>query len=262
MGKSHFYRFERFEEVIYPQLQKLLFGYTINVDKDARSVKFYRQELGRSNKMIAQFYPIGNKLELPGGKWIRENSFDYLTNMLFGKDMPELTSMLYIDGLPKVKEFKVKEKNQIVNDNAEKLIVVGSEYSEVNLKTKKTLAIIKMISCLKESGIPFIEEFPVVIKRASSFDNNPKLYLLDFYIPPPFNLIIEVDGGYHTTEEMKQYDKIRDASIRGKGLGQTIRFKNEEILSESFNLMRTLKSNHNFQHAILRARHQRSLQDF
>lgn len=56
--------------------------------------------------------------------------------------------------------------------------------------------------------------------------------IVDFYIPRPHYLIIEVDGGVH--EKLILKDNYKDESFsRFRGM-QTIRIKNEEIYDESF----------------------------
>ena len=53
-------------------------------------------------------------------------------------------------------------------------------------------------------------------------------YIADFYCHS-LKLVIEIDGGYHLTEEQQDLDKKRTANIEFQGL-KVIRFSNEEIL--------------------------------
>ena len=53
-------------------------------------------------------------------------------------------------------------------------------------------------------------------------------YIVDFYCPKA-NLIIEVDGGQHYTDEGIAKDKIRDDYIKGKGI-KVLRFSDREVL--------------------------------
>lgn len=53
-------------------------------------------------------------------------------------------------------------------------------------------------------------------------------YIVDFYCPKA-NLIIEVDGGQHYTDEGIDKDKIRDDYIKGKGI-KVLRFSDREVL--------------------------------
>lgn len=54
-----------------------------------------------------------------------------------------------------------------------------------------------------------------------------KIYYADICIPS-LKLIIEVDGGYHTSPEQKIKDKQRDRDFKSMGY-TTLRFTNEQI---------------------------------
>ena len=54
-------------------------------------------------------------------------------------------------------------------------------------------------------------------------------YIADFYCSSE-RLIIELDGSHHYSADNKEYDKIRDNELRGKGL-KVLRFNNSEIFS-------------------------------
>lgn len=53
-------------------------------------------------------------------------------------------------------------------------------------------------------------------------------YIVDFYAPEA-RLVIEVDGGHHFEDETMEYDKTRDADLKGLGL-KVLRFNNLEVL--------------------------------
>ena len=53
-------------------------------------------------------------------------------------------------------------------------------------------------------------------------------YIADFYCPKA-KLVVEVDGGQHFTEEIAEYDKIRDECMSNLGL-RVLRFTNTEVL--------------------------------
>ena len=59
---------------------------------------------------------------------------------------------------------------------------------------------------------------------------NKKLYYADIYIPS-LKLIIEVDGGYHSTKEQSLRDAQRDADFASIGY-TTMRFTNEQVASK------------------------------
>jgi len=54
--------------------------------------------------------------------------------------------------------------------------------------------------------------------------------IVDFYIPKPYKIAIEVDGGYHLTEEQKRKDWAKDKYLNGRGI-KVIRLLNEEAES-------------------------------
>ena len=53
-------------------------------------------------------------------------------------------------------------------------------------------------------------------------------YIVDFYCYRA-NLVIEVDGGHHFTDENKEYDKIRDEFLGNMGL-TVLRFTNSDVI--------------------------------
>jgi very-short-patch-repair endonuclease len=53
-------------------------------------------------------------------------------------------------------------------------------------------------------------------------------FIVDFYCAK-LKLVIEVDGGYHFTEEMQEYDKRRTARLETYGI-TVIRFTNDQVL--------------------------------
>ena len=55
-------------------------------------------------------------------------------------------------------------------------------------------------------------------------------YIVDFYCPAA-NLVVEVDGGQHFTEEGKAKDKRRDDDLASLGL-KMLRFSNSDVLKE------------------------------
>jgi len=52
-------------------------------------------------------------------------------------------------------------------------------------------------------------------------------YIVDFYCPKS-NLVIELDGGQHYTDEGIEKDKIRDEYMKSQGL-KILRFSDREV---------------------------------
>ena len=66
-------------------------------------------------------------------------------------------------------------------------------------------------------------------------------YIVDFYCPKA-NLIIELDGGQHYTEEGMAKDKKRDDFLQGSGF-KVLRFSDSEALESLDSLLRKVYEN-------------------
>ena len=51
--------------------------------------------------------------------------------------------------------------------------------------------------------------------------------IVDFYLPKPYKICIEIDGKYH--DKQKGKDKWKDDYLKGRGF-RVIRIKNEELI--------------------------------
>ncbi len=69
----------------------------------------------------------------------------------------------------------------------------------------------------------FLKRLPMKAHRQYNIGN----YIVDFYIPKK-QLVIEIDGIQHLTEEHKEKDQERDKFLEGQGL-RVLRFPNESI---------------------------------
>lgn len=92
------------------------------------------------------------------------------------------------------------------------------EFKEKNL-SKMTTYEGKFFDILVSLGIEFIPQKPLRIKGRN--------YIIDFYVPSQ-KLIIEIDGGYHYTEEQSAKDTQRDEACSKEGY-KVLRIDNEEI---------------------------------
>ena len=68
-----------------------------------------------------------------------------------------------------------------------------------------------------------LKRLPIRAHRQYNIGN----YIVDFYIPKK-QLVIEIDGLQHLTEEHKEKDQARDKFLEGQGL-RVLRFSNESI---------------------------------
>ena len=64
-------------------------------------------------------------------------------------------------------------------------------------------------------------------------------YIVDFLFRKS-KLVVEIDGGYHITEEQQELDSIRTEWLEGKGY-QVIRFSNEQVLFDTERVIEVLK---------------------
>lgn len=55
-------------------------------------------------------------------------------------------------------------------------------------------------------------------------------YIVDFLIPY-YNIVLEVDGGYHAERSQQESDELRSCWLNSQGF-YVMRFKNEEILTD------------------------------
>ena len=69
----------------------------------------------------------------------------------------------------------------------------------------------------------FLKRLPIKTHRQYNIGN----YIVDFYIPQK-QLVIEIDGIQHLTEEHKEKDQTRDKFLEEQGL-KVLRFPNESI---------------------------------
>jgi len=56
-------------------------------------------------------------------------------------------------------------------------------------------------------------------------------YIVDFFCPRA-RLVIEVDGSQHFSDEMAEYDRIRDEYLSSHGL-RVLRFTNTDVLTHT-----------------------------
>lgn len=94
-----------------------------------------------------------------------------------------------------------------------------AKHHREQLRAKPTKAELFLKSYLVKSGIIFT--FQQVIIKGSKF------YIVDFWIN---NVVIEVDGSGHYTEEGSKKDKKRTEWLKKQGIKHVIRFSNNQVL--------------------------------
>lgn len=65
-------------------------------------------------------------------------------------------------------------------------------------------------------------------------------YVADFWCPK-LKLVVEIDGGYHLTEEQQAWDKKREQVMKRSLGAQTIRFTNAEVYTDLAGVERRLR---------------------
>lgn len=130
------------------------------------------------------------------------------------------------------RKMRKEQRNSIVADEKPKSIkkdiyALADEYAKER-KEKATKEELKLWDCIKELGYPNIYfQQPVFI---SGKNGKPcKFYIADF-LDVDNKIDIEVDGGYHTTEEQQLKDKEREEDFKKMGYS-TLRITNEEVNS-------------------------------
>ena len=77
----------------------------------------------------------------------------------------------------------------------------------------------KLLRKFRRQGFPFRRQHPI------------EFYIADFYCHN-LKLVIEVDGGIHSDEKIKNHDEGRTGELERFGI-KVIRFTNEEVLNET-----------------------------
>ena len=107
---------------------------------------------------------------------------------------------------------KSQEKQRVMNTSQMK----GLRRSLRKDGTRAEIALWKIIKGKKVAGLQFRRQFSV---------GN---YILDFYCPT-LRLAIELDGGYHSDEEIYEKDLNRDETLLKDYNIKTIRFTNDVV---------------------------------
>jgi len=94
------------------------------------------------------------------------------------------------------------------------------------LRKKMTEAEVKLWTCIRKKQVADLQ-----FHRQRPIGN----YIVDFYCPDA-KLVIEVDGGQHYQNEGREYDKERDAFLKGLEL-KVLRFSNLDVLKNIAGVM-------------------------
>ena len=103
------------------------------------------------------------------------------------------------------------------------------------LRDNPTIAEIKFRELLDKLGVYYI--FQKCFIAGNGF------YIVDFYLPAPKRICIEIDGSIHNLPEVIKKDRAKDGYLRGRGF-KVLRFSNETVYYGEQIILETLK-NHN-----------------
>ena len=130
------------------------------------------------------------------------------------------------------RKMRKEYRNSIVGGETSKsekksIYTIAEEFAKER-KEKATDEELDVLEQMEELGIPNIEfQQPVFIKDENG--KPYKFYIADF-LDTKNKIDIEIDGGYHTTEDQKMKDSIRDDDFREMGY-DIFRITNDEVNS-------------------------------
>ena len=124
------------------------------------------------------------------------------------------------------KERKRLENEALISENKD-IYALADEYAKER-KEKATKEELKVWNCIKQLGLPNIYfQQPVFISGKN--DKPCKFYIADF-LDVDNKIDIEIDGGYHTSEEQRMKDEEREIDFKKMGY-DTLRITNDEVNS-------------------------------
>lgn len=88
------------------------------------------------------------------------------------------------------------------------------------LKQNATESELKFMDRLNKHGIRYLFQ--------KGFIKGDYYCIVDFYLPKPYGIVIEIDGEYHEDVKQIQRDKRKDQYLASRGF-KVIRIKNSEV---------------------------------
>ena len=138
--------------------------------------------------------------------------------------------------LEKPKEAKTYIIDKVTGET--RVFVEGkAEEFRRSLIEKQTDAEKKFKTILKSLKIGY--EFQKIFYYTRPGGNS--FYIVDFYIPSK-EVVIEIDGGYHNTDNQVKLDRQRTKVLKKEGIEEVIRFTNNNVLLETQTVIEELKN--------------------
>jgi leucyl-tRNA synthetase len=97
-----------------------------------------------------------------------------------------------------------------------------------SLLANKTPAEIKMAEILVSMKVRY--------KEQKGFIAGDYHCIVDFYLPRPYRLAIEIDGGYHNTEDQRRRDDRKEMYLATQKV-RVLRLTNDEVFEEESNVI-------------------------
>ena len=123
-------------------------------------------------------------------------------------------------------DLRNNKGNSISKEKEKQTKSLAKRYSK-DRKTKATESELLILSEINKIGLSYIKfQEPLYVKE---YGEITKFYIADF-LDEDNKIDIEIDGGYHTTEEQQLKDKEREEDFKKMGYS-TLRISNEEVNS-------------------------------
>lgn len=154
-------------------------------------------------------------------KLLEEKEYDKLIGELNKKRNKLESKKEYRESKKKKTSTTPSKYNFIISDKSKE---VAEEYRN-NLINNQTEAEKRVKVYLNINNIKFVFQKIFFYKNK---DNFTKFFITDFYLPE-YNIVVEIDGGYHTISEQKKDDRDRTKILKEFGrIKKVIRFTNED----------------------------------
>lgn len=88
---------------------------------------------------------------------------------------------------------------------------------------------------------PLAKEYAFKVAKEREVYTKEGVRFADIFIQK-YGLIIEVDGGYHSNPKQVEDDRRRDEEIWAKKKIVTLRVKNEDVMSDTEDVLKTIRS--------------------
>ena len=179
------------------------------IEKALSSIEETRDKYNRRQAKNAEYGILGKEYGILGKKY----------GKLGGRPRKGETKEQY-------KERKRLENEALISEK-KSIYTIAEEFAKER-KEKATKEELDVLEQMEELGIPNIEfQKPVFIKDENG--KPYKFYIADF-LDTKNKIDIEIDGGYHTTEDQKMKDSIRDDDFREIGY-DIFRITNDQVNS-------------------------------